>query len=106
MECVWPFNKLKEKLGFPEPGCKIPIKKTEYIPMLLMNINQSTVEGNAEVISQLLQQMGLTKQSNKEGAPGSHFKKHVMSVMESCKIEKTEKNHLQFVVFILGLFHL
>lgn len=63
--------------------------------------------------------MGLGKQSEEPGQPGDHFRKHLMlihgdlgtwerlmSVMESCKIEKTEKNHLQFVVFILGLFHL
>jgi hypothetical protein len=85
-----------------------------------MKIKQSSVDGNIEVMENLLQQGGLGDPTD----PGfcangdvdmSEFvlfvhrdlltKERLDTVQDSQRIEDTPRNRFQFVVFLLGLFH-
>ncbi|KIJ34133.1 hypothetical protein M422DRAFT_52124 [Sphaerobolus stellatus SS14] len=53
------FDAYKKKLGSPEEVNCIPVTKTTQIPLRSMEVNQSTIEGNAEIESSILKQCGL-----------------------------------------------
>jgi hypothetical protein len=53
------FGYLSGKLGTPETVLRIPVSKTDQIPMRSMKIKQSSVDGNVEVMENLLRQGGL-----------------------------------------------
>ena len=56
------FKSFRNILRYPEPiKERIPIKKTEIIPIQLMEIPNSTVEGNIATIEKLLEQTGLAE---------------------------------------------
>ena len=114
------FKHLSKHLGTPEPVFKVPLKKTDQIPMRSMKIKQSLVDGNIDVMESLLQQGGLGDSTD----PGfsangdvdmSAFvlfihgdlltKERLDTIRDSRRIEDTPKNRFQFVVFLLGLFH-
>ncbi|KIJ35147.1 hypothetical protein M422DRAFT_181128, partial [Sphaerobolus stellatus SS14] len=114
------YGKFKSQLGQPPPGLCIPMKKTSHIPMRALNINQSTVEGNAEIIADLLKQMGIGpfgrrgEEEEEVSLDGLVSLFHgdlgtwewVTSIIESRHVEGTEETQLQFLVFVMGLFHL
>ncbi|RPD54026.1 hypothetical protein L227DRAFT_512401 [Lentinus tigrinus ALCF2SS1-6] len=50
------FTHLRAKLGMPETILQIPVKKTTHIPCRAMDINQSTHDGQAQIIENLLAQ--------------------------------------------------
>ncbi|KAH9011519.1 hypothetical protein EDB83DRAFT_2580346, partial [Lactarius deliciosus] len=53
------FGNLSKRLGTIDSILAIPLTKTEQIPMRSMKIKQSSVDGNIEVMDNLLQQGGL-----------------------------------------------
>ncbi|KAH9174499.1 hypothetical protein EDB89DRAFT_1848802, partial [Lactarius sanguifluus] len=53
------FGNLSKRLGTIDSILTIPLTKTEQIPMRSMKIKQSSVDGNIEVMDNLLQQGGL-----------------------------------------------
>ncbi|KAI9437120.1 hypothetical protein BJY52DRAFT_1130113, partial [Lactarius psammicola] len=114
------FGRLSKHLGTPESVLKIPLTKTDQIPMRSMDIKQSLVDGNIEVMNNLLRQGGLGDPTDPDlSANGdvdmSAFvllihgdlltKERLDTIRDSRRIEDTPKNRFQFVVFLLGLFH-
>jgi hypothetical protein len=114
------FAHLSGSLGTPESVHQLPITKTDQIPMRSMPIKQSSVNGNIEVMENLLQQGGLGDSAEPNFAANgdvdmSEFvllihgdlltKECLDSVRDSWRIEDTPKNRFQYVVFLLGLFH-
>lgn len=111
------FQQFKDVLGEPGTLNQIPLKKTVQVPAKAMDINQSTAVGNVDAIESLLGQAAV-------GDPNEHpgvkdIKNHVLLVhgdlgtgervenfQESRSIEKTSWRRFQFVVFVMGLFHL
>ena len=114
------FGHFLPKLGEPSSVHKIPVHKTDQIPCRAMNIKQSSIDGNIEVMEELLRQGGLGD-INDAGFDASHevdMSEHVIlvhgdlltkerldSVRESRSIEETPKNRFQYLVFLPGLFH-
>lgn len=114
------FTNLSGNLATPDPMHKVPLTKTEQIPMKSMPIKQSSVDGNIEVMENLLRQGGLGDPTESNFATSgdidmSEFvlfihgdlltKERLDSVRASRSIEDTPKNRFQYVVFLLGLFH-
>ncbi|KAI9432877.1 hypothetical protein BJY52DRAFT_1207806 [Lactarius psammicola] len=103
------FAHLSGRLGAPESVLMIPLTKTEQIPMRSMKIKQSSVDGNIEVMENLLRQGGLGDPTD----PGfdtsgdvdvSDFvllihgellmKEHLDTVRDSWRIEDTPRDWL------------
>ncbi|KAI9434779.1 hypothetical protein H4582DRAFT_1818304, partial [Lactarius indigo] len=114
------FGHFLKQLGAPESVLKIPLSKTEQIPMKSMKIKQSSVDGNVEVMESLLRQGGLGDPTepgfNTHGNVDiSEFvllihgdlltKERLDTIRDSRRIEDTPKNRFQYVVFLPGLFH-
>ncbi|KAI9452137.1 hypothetical protein BJY52DRAFT_1124627, partial [Lactarius psammicola] len=114
------FGYLSAKLEAPDTVLKIPVSKTDQVPMRSMKIKQSSVDGNIEVMENLLRQGGLGDPTEPDFESNgdvdiSQFvllvhgdlltKERLDTVRDSRRIEDTPKNRFQFVVFILGLFH-
>ena len=114
------FGHLSKHLDAPATVHQIPLTKTDQIPMRSMKIKQSSVDGNIDVMENLLRQGGLGDTTD----PGfsangdidlSDFvlfvhgdlltKERLDTIRDSRQIEDTPKNRFQFVVFLLGLFH-
>jgi hypothetical protein len=120
-----PLHRLKSKLSPPEVVEKIPVTKMRYLPARSMDINQSTVSGNIKAIKSLLEQGGVGDPS--EGMdPNSIWERditeldnhvvlihgdlgtgeRVQSILERRSLESTPFRRFQFVIFVMGLFHL
>ena len=114
------FGYLSNKLEAPETVLRIPVSKTDQVPMRSMKIKQSSVDGNIEVMENLLHQGGLGDPTEPDFESNgdvdiSDFvllvhgdlltKERLDTVRDSQRIEDTPKNRFQFVVFVLGLFH-
>ncbi|KAL1751932.1 hypothetical protein FB107DRAFT_293531 [Schizophyllum commune] len=108
------------KFAPPEAIDEIPVVKLRSAPFRMMDISQSSVGGNIDVIAQLLQQAGVGDPRDAKG-PGDiiDITRHVllfhgdlgtyervMSILEHRSIEATPFRRFQFVVFIFGLFHM
>ncbi|KDQ56406.1 hypothetical protein JAAARDRAFT_195051 [Jaapia argillacea MUCL 33604] len=111
------FRQFIPQLGCPyKPMYQIPVVKTPQVPARAMNINQSTVQGNAEAVEDLLRQGGV----GAEGVPNvvdvaEHIilfhgdlstMERIQSLLASRSIEHTPFRQMRFMVFIPGLFHL
>jgi hypothetical protein len=116
------FKHLAKHLGAPEPILNMLVTKTDQIPMRSMKIKQSSVDGNIDVMDNLLQQGGLGdstepgfRANDPQDVDMSEFvlfvhgdlltKEWLDTIRDSRHIEDTPKNWFQFVVFLLGLFH-
>jgi hypothetical protein len=86
---------------------------------MAMNMNQSTLEGNASAILDANHQCGIGPRAAQGSDDPVRFAGHVglvhgdlstgehlQSIIESWRLEKTEEVCLQFVIFVMGLFHL
>lgn len=93
----------------PSSNIVIPTAKTEYHPAQLMNIKESTPEGNADVVSHLLGQAGATNEQVTEHCVLVHGDlatiERLAAACFSRGPERTETNRMQFIVPIPGLFH-
>ena len=54
-----PFELFQRDLALPEPILPIPVTKTTHIPCRAMDINQSTVDGQAEILENLFAQANI-----------------------------------------------
>ena len=111
------FQKFRGELLPPTPiGEPIPVAKTEVIPLQSMDVSNSTVAGNIDTIVKLLEQTGLgdyelpipTVSLDQQillfhGDLGTGDRIHTAKQWRS--IETSPRNRLQFVVFVMGLFH-
>lgn len=120
------FRKFKQTLMPFEIVEQIPVVKMRYAPAHSMDVNESTHAGNIGEISNLLDQGGVGdphKEAEKKTRYTVHQKisilkyvvlffgdlatfEHVQSVLQHHSIEGTPWRRFQFVVFVMGLFHL
>ena len=119
------FRKFKEELGKPEWVEKVPVVKMRHVPARAMDVNQSKVSGNIRAIANLLEQggvgdpdEGMEEDSEYErdvvdmrefvilfhGNLGTF--EQVLSVLQQRALEATAYRRYQFIVFLMGLFHL
>ncbi|KII90676.1 hypothetical protein PLICRDRAFT_174059 [Plicaturopsis crispa FD-325 SS-3] len=118
------FRRFKATLGEPETIEKIPVTKLQYAPAQAMDINEAKVSGQIDAIANLLHQGGVgdpTEES--ESTPWESeledirefvalffgdlgTGERVKSLLERRSIEKTPWRRYQFVIFVMGLFHL
>ncbi|KAF8264332.1 hypothetical protein EI94DRAFT_1772696 [Lactarius quietus] len=87
------FGYLSDKLDAPETLFRIPVSKTDQVPMRSMKIKQSSVDGNVEPDFASTGDVDI-----------SEFVL-LVHVWDSRHIEDSPRNQFQFVVFVLGLFH-
>lgn len=91
--------------------------KSQQVPTEGMDINQSTVQGNADALEELFRQGDVGDPDERAGvtAVGNHVIlvhgdlgtcERVESLQESRSAEATPWRRLQHVVFVMGLFHL
>ena len=111
------FRKFRAELSGPTPiGEPIPVTKTQIIPLQSLDITNSTVTGNIDTIEKLLEQTGLG--DYEPPTPTIPLDHHVLLFhgdlgtgdrINSAKlwrsIEGTPRARLQFVIFVMGLFH-
>jgi len=112
------FKSFHNVLQYPEPiEERIPVKKTEIIPVQSMDIPNSTVEGNITTIEKLLEQTGLAELQDEQqtidvdpyiilfhGDLGTG--ERLQSARRRRTTEASPRNWLQYAVFVMGLFHL
>lgn len=121
------FQQFKKGLGLPEEIDKIPVVKMRYAPARSMDVNESTHAGNISAITNLLDQGGVgdpSQLTDKEKKTQWLRKtvsllkyvvlffgdlatfERVMGVLQRRSIEGTPWHRFQFVVFVMGFFHL
>jgi hypothetical protein len=122
------FRKFSTTLLAVESIDQIPVVKMRYAPARSMDVNESTHAGNIGAMSSLLDQGGVgDPQDNADGAKQkrSDIRKKVsllnyvvlffgdlatfecvLGILQRRSIEGTPWRHFQFVMFVMGLFHL
>ncbi|GBE79276.1 hypothetical protein SCP_0204740 [Sparassis crispa] len=111
------FHAFEKELTEPEMLEQIPLVKSRQVPVRGMDINQSTVQGNADALEDLFQQGEVGDSTAKPGCRdvGDHVVlvhgdlatcERVQSLQQSRGEEKTPWCRFQFIVFVIGLFHL
>ena len=111
-----PFKIYQTKLERPETINQIPLTKTEYVPCRAMDINQSTADGQCDILQRLCEQGGIGSVS--DNARVCDISSYVQLVhgdlrtgelIETTKrsrsIEANPVRRLQYVIFVMGLFH-
>ncbi|KAJ6578606.1 hypothetical protein B0H10DRAFT_1836287 [Mycena sp. CBHHK59/15] len=118
-----PSDQFKGDLGKPEMVEQVPVVKMRWAPAKSMDIKQSTVSGNLDVIPQLLEQGGVGDPSQEDqsiwernirsmvayiilfhGDLGTG--ERIMSLLQRRSIEDTPWQRYQYVIYVIGLFHL
>jgi hypothetical protein len=119
------FRKFKKTLGLPEWIEKIPVKKMRHAPARSMDINQSKVSGNLRAIPDLRGQGGVGDPKEDANNIGDWdpdivdiqafvllfwgdlgTAERILSLLGRRSIEATPWRRYQYVVFVMGLFHL
>lgn len=104
------FHQFKSLIPKPECIEQIPLVKTPIFAARAMDVNNSTVSGNIQAVTDLLAQGGIGDPDVSEyvilihGDLGTGERLQAAQLRRS--IESTSWNRLQHVVFIPGLFHL
>ena len=110
------FSHFINNLEQPEVVEEIPLMKTEYKPLTTLDINPSTVGGNADVLASIFQQAGIGDSTENPHVQdiGENVVlvsgdlltgERIRSLQESRSIEATQWRRLDFVIFVMGLFH-
>ena len=115
------FEQFKTTLGLPESVDQIPVVKMCYAPARSMDVNESTHSGNISAVTNLMQQGGVgdeTENTKRTRKAISLLKyvviffgdlataERVMGVLQRRSIERTPWRRFQFIIFVIGLFHL
>ncbi|KAI0698468.1 hypothetical protein BC835DRAFT_1304794 [Cytidiella melzeri] len=118
------FRGFAASIGEPDPIEKIPLTKTPIIPLRTTSDNNSQVAGNISALTHILAQVGVGDPRVAHADSGGSqavvdVSDHVVlfygdlgtgekidASLERRSIEQTPWLRLQFVVFVLGLFHL
>ncbi|KAF8335505.1 hypothetical protein F5887DRAFT_1079146 [Amanita rubescens] len=111
------FRAFHNNLKKPEPIEKLPATKTIQFPLIALDINPSTIAGNAQVITSLLQQDGVGDSSKNPSlndvgnfavliAGDLLTGDRIRSLQDSRSDELTTWRRLDFLKFVMGLFHL
>ena len=111
------FRKYRAKLADPEVVDAIPLKKTSQVPNTALDVAPSTPTQNAEALDALFKQGGISDPNENSHLQGTDnlvvlvfgdllTGERIRSLMESRSEERTPWWRLQFVVYVMGLFHL
>ena len=111
------LQKYKAKLDDPEVVDTIPLKKTSQVPNTALDVAPSTPAQNAEALDAFFWQAGIgdpTENSHMQSTNNTAILvfgdlltgERIRSLMESRSEERTPWWRLQFVVYVMGLFHL
>ena len=116
------FHKFIRKLKEPEAILAIPVTKTSQTPLRAVEVSPSTIEGNVWALKEFFKQANIGDPTDSSLEDNSQRKsidnqvvlvfgdlltgQHVRSVLESRSVEKTVWRRKQFMVFVMGLFHL
>ncbi|KAJ7795392.1 hypothetical protein B0H14DRAFT_3554585 [Mycena olivaceomarginata] len=117
------FSEFISVLGKPEMLEQIPVVRMRWAPARSLDTKQSTVAGNLEAIPAFLEQGGVGDPSEKvegiwernvlsmiayvilfHGDLGTG--ERIMSLLQRRSIEDTPWRRYQYVIYIMGLFHL
>ncbi|KIM76705.1 hypothetical protein PILCRDRAFT_77537, partial [Piloderma croceum F 1598] len=102
------FRKFKRKLGKPEWVEKVPVVKMRHAPARAMDINQSKVSGNIRAIANLMEQGDIVDMREHvilfHGYLGTY--ERVLGMLLRRSLEMTACRRYQFIVFLMGVFHL
>ncbi|GLB35134.1 hypothetical protein LshimejAT787_0206990 [Lyophyllum shimeji] len=110
------FKDYQSKLEQPESVIQIPITTTKHVPCRAMDINQSTTDGQGDILKNLCEQGKIGDSIDTPGAVDIsdyvqlvHGDLRTGELLEASKqsrsIERNPVRRLQFVIFVMGLFH-
>ena len=113
------FQQYQQKIGDPEVIDAIPLTKGIQIPFRTVDVSPSTPKGNDEALRSFFKQASIgDPNENTEHelkSPGNLAilvfgdlltGQHLSSLQDSLAHEKTPWRRLQFLCFVMGLFHL
>lgn len=114
------FAKFQGELEEPETVDAIPVVKSRQVPAHAMDVNQSSVDGNIEALTDLFQQLGWGEKPETSESAGQVVMddyvvlvhgdlatcERVQSLLYSRGEERTPWRRFQLVIFVLALFHL
>ena len=111
------FHKFRIDLGDPEEIECIPVVRTSQVPNRSLDISPNAPAQNAEAITALLRQAGVGDPSEDPRVEtiGNHIVlisgdlltgERIRSLLDSRSEETTPWRRMQFVVYVMGLFHL
>ncbi|KAJ7172147.1 hypothetical protein C8R46DRAFT_1258157 [Mycena filopes] len=86
-------------LGLPEMVEQIPVVQMRWAPARSMDTKQSTVAGNLKVVPDLLEQGGVGDPNQENG---SIWERTILSMVAY----HTPWQRYQYVIYVIGLFHL
>lgn len=110
------FRKFKRDLTKPETIDQIPVTKSRQVPCRMMDINPSSNAMNASVLAEISKQAGVGDSKESPGVKDignqvvlTHGDlltgERIESLQDTRSVEATPWRRLQYVVYILGLFH-
>ncbi|KAJ7200531.1 hypothetical protein GGX14DRAFT_571939 [Mycena pura] len=117
------YRQFHADVGTPEMVEQIPVVKMRWAPAKSMDIKQSTVSGNIKVIPELLEQGGVGDPSQDDSSIWERdvlsivayvilfhgdlgTGERIASILQRRSIEHSPWQRYQFVIYIIGLFHL
>ncbi|KAG6848383.1 hypothetical protein H0H93_000710 [Arthromyces matolae] len=111
------LQKHRVKLGEPEEVEAIPVQKTSQVPLSTIDIAPSTAAQNSEALEAFFKQAGVGDASEIPHVRdiGNNVVlvfgdlltgERIRSLLESRSEEKTPWRRFQFIVYVMGLFHL
>jgi hypothetical protein len=104
------FHKFLKHIRKPEVIEQIPIVKSRQVPLRMMDISPATPATNRDVLAHILHQGGVDDTAIENQVVLVHgdllTEEQIQSLLLSCSAEKNPWLHFQFVVYIMGLFHL
>ncbi|KAF4562617.1 hypothetical protein EYR36_004011 [Pleurotus pulmonarius] len=113
------FRRYMKDLGAPEVVDQIPVTKSVQVPARMMDISPSTPQGNGDALADLFRQANIGDPTEKGCDEVADIKNYVVlvhgdlltgeriqSFQASRRIEKTPWRRNQFLIYVMGLFHL
>jgi hypothetical protein len=111
------LQKHQISLGEPKMLDPIPVQKMSQVPNQMLDIAPSTAAQNAKALKAFFKQTGIgdptenpciyNLDNNVVLVFGDHLTgEHIRSLLESRSEEKTSWQRLQFIIYVMGLFHL
>lgn len=113
------FRRYLKDLGKPEVLEQIPVVKSVQVPARMMDISPSTPQGNGDALADLFRQANIGDPAEKGCGEVTDIKNYVVlvhgdlltgeriqSFQASRRVEKTPWRRNQFIIYIMGLFHL
>lgn len=113
------FRQFRRMLGRPEAILEIPITKSRQVPCRMMDINPSTNANNTSVLEDLFRQGGVgdSSESTQSGVRDIGDQvilvhgdlltgERIHSLQDTRSEEATPWRRFQFVIYVMGLFHL